>query len=158
MRCLRPLLSSHPLFLRLFSTHRYVPAASWDPLSQLAASAPVHVSDAELARLQGLSHLQLPRTGGPACVHERVRGDVAAVLSSVGALKQAVDREGLGSQPPLLEAYLDSLPEEALEALAAQRWARLRPDAVTEAGTDTVTQHASSQLNGYFRAPRFVDE
>ena len=56
---------------------------------------------------------------------------------------------------PTLEAYLDSLPEEELEALAEQRWARLRPDTVTEGDRDAVTQHSCSTRDGFFVVPKF---
>ena len=160
---------------------RFIPSVpAWDPQALALAGGPP-VTDAELARLQALSRLRLSREGGASSPYERVRQDVAAVLAAARVLSSAAAaaRAGGGggggdgaaaaaasaaaasasaSSGSTLAAYLDALPEEELEALAAARWARLRPDEVTEGGSaEDATRHASVSRDGYFIVPRFVD-
>ena len=172
---------AHPL-----QPFRFIPSApAWDPQALALAGGP-SVTDAELARLQALSRLHLSREGGASSPHERVRQDVAAVLAAARVLRSAAEaaRAGGGgggggvggsassasdsdsaasasasaSSSSTLAAYLDALPEEELEALAVARWARLRPDEVTEGGSaEDATRHASVSRDGYFIVPRFVD-
>ena len=134
----------------------YIPAApTWDPQALLpSAASPCAVSDAAMSRLEALSCLRLSRDGGQDSPYERVRRDVAAVLACARVLKGAMGGGGSGGGATL-EAYLDSLPEEELEALAEQRWARLRPDTVTEGDRDAVTQHSCSTRDGFFVVPKF---
>ena len=140
-----------PLLRRLFSSvrrYQYVPlTASWDP-RELTAARPAPISDADMARLERLSNLRLPREEG-----ERARADVAAVLSTAAQLA------GLScDSEPLLSTRLRALPEAALEAAAAARWARLRADEVTEGGDAAgVVAHAAVREGFFFSAPRFVD-
>ena len=143
-------------------------APAWDPQDLARGHAgvpPQQVTDAELARLQTLSRLRLSREGGEDSPYERVRRDVAAVLGAAGALQRAVQAEGLrpaggvgAAGLSTLAAHLETLPEEELEALALERWARLRPDCVTEAAGDAVTRHAAGSQDGYFVVPRFIEE
>ena len=77
---------------------------------------------------------------------------------SVSASVSSGSTSSSSSSSSTLAAYLDALPEEELEALAAARWARLRPDEVTEGGSaEDATRHASVSRDGYFIVPRFVD-
>ena len=141
-----------PLLRRLFSSGRryqYIPLApSWDP-RELTAARPAPISDADMARLERLSNLRLPREEGA-----RARAHVAAVLSTAAQLA-VVSCE---NSEPLLTARLRALPEAALEAAAEARWARLRADEVTEGGDAAgIVAHAAVREGLFFSAPRFVD-
>ena len=136
------------------ATWRFVPRASWDPRALLpATSAAARVSDADMARLEALSNLRLRREGGVRSEYERARRDVAAVLSAAGALAGLA----AGAREPLLAAALRALPDDALEAAAEARWARLREDAVTEGGdAEALLSHAAAREGAFFVAPRFA--
>lgn len=134
---------------------RFVPRApSWDPRALLpATSAAARVSDADMTRLEALSNLRLRREGGVRSEYERARRDVAAVLSAAGALAGLA----AGAREPLLAAALRALPDDALEAAAEARWARLREDAVTEGGdAEALLSHAAAREGAFFVAPRFA--
>ena len=114
----------------------------------MTAARPAPISDADMARLERLSNLRLPREEGA-----RARADVAAVLSTAAQLAGL----SCGSEP-LLTTRLRALPEAALEAAAEARWARLRADEVTEGGDAAgIVAHAAVREGLFFSAPRFVD-
>ncbi len=114
------------------------------------------MSDAALERLCSLSHLSFS-----AAEAERVRKDVAAVLSAAQVLQEALQaRKAQGLPlPGGLQAELDSLSEEQLEAAAEASWARLRPDAVTEAcSPKELLAHAQQAEGSFFVTPKVVEE
>lgn len=124
-----------------------------------------------MARLLTLSNLTLPREGGEDSAYERVRKDVGAVLAAArslqpgaGVVAAAAGGAGAGAEGGTLEAQLDALSEEELEALARVRWGRLRPDVAGSeegAGSDGVVaaggEGKASTLThgGFFRVPKF---
>lgn len=125
-----------------------------------------------MARLLSLSNLTLPREGGEGSAYERVRKDVGAVLAAARSLQPgagvvasaAGGGAGGGAEGGTLEAQLDALSEEELEALARVRWGRLRPDVAESeegAGSDGVVaaggdgKASTLTHGGFFRVPKF---
>ena len=151
MHAARGGMGASPLFRRLFSTRFTPPAPSWDP-RELFPPHVEPVSDAAMARLEALSCLSLRREGGASSEYERARADVASVLSAAGQLA-GLARGG----EPFLLTRLRARPEDALEAAAEARWARLRADEVAEGGdAEGVLAHAAVREGPFFSAPRFV--
>lgn len=151
MHAARGGMRASPLFRRLFSSRFTPPTPSWDP-RELFPPHVEPVGDAAMARLEALSCLTLCREGGASSEYERARADVAAVLSAAGQLA-GLARGG----EPFLLARLRELPEDALEAAAEARWARLRADEVAEGGdAEGVLAHAAVREGPFFSAPRFV--
>ena len=127
---------------------RFVPRAApravcWAP------PAPAAVPAARLEHLCALAHLSFPP---PA--RALLQRDVSALLSFARSLGAAA-APGAPQPPPALaslRAHLDALSEDALDAEAERRWARLRRDCVTSPAGE-----GSGAWRGRFlRVPRMV--